>query len=163
MKYSLIYLVSSCILILYSCGGFKGRHSSTSGYYTFQTECLGTEYDGSVTVRSWGKGRNRIDAIEQAKKEAVRTILFKNMQNNNQPGCDQMIPLLNSENYLQTHSSFFNDFFKDGGIYLQFISNKDESIISKKRKSSDNEVTFGVVIRVKRSDLREYLLQNKIQ
>jgi hypothetical protein len=163
MKYSLIYLVSSCILILYSCGGFKGRHSSTSGYYTFQTECLGTEYDGSVTVRSWGKGRNRIDAIEQAKKEAVRTILFKNMQNNNQPGCDQMTPLLNSENYLQTHASFFNDFFKDGGIYLQFISNKDESIISKKRKSSNNEVTFGLVIRVKRSDLREYLIQNKIQ
>jgi hypothetical protein len=158
MKQTVLIACISIMLFSSSCKSNK----DASGYYSFQTECLGTEYDGSVTVRAWGKGRNRFDAVEQARKEAVRTILFKNMRNNNQPGCDQMIPLLNSENYLTTHSIFFNDFFKDGGTYLEFVSNKDEALMSKERKVAKNEVTFGVIIRVKRSELRNYLIHNKI-
>lgn len=158
MKYLLINVFCVFLLFSNSCTSSK----NVAGYYNFQTECLGTEYDGSVTVRSWGKGRNRFDAVEQAKKEAVRTILFKNMRNSNQPGCDQIIPLLNSENYLINHSKFFNDFFKDGGTYTQFVSNEDESFMSKSRNKSKNEVTFGVIVRVKRSELRDYLVENEI-
>ena len=29
------------------------------------------------TLRAWGRGKNRTDAIEQAKKNAVRDVLFK--------------------------------------------------------------------------------------
>lgn len=146
-------------LLLFSCNGLKRNNS---GFYTNQAECLGTEYDGSVTIRAWGKGKNRFDAIEQARKEAVKTILFTNMRNSSQPGCDLMIPLLNSENYLQTHSTFFNEFFKDAGPYEQFVSSKDEAIATKVRKKSKSEVTFGVVVRVKRSELKKYLTENKI-
>jgi len=158
-------LILSLIVILFAlsaCRNFKTPNSDTSGYYTYQTECLGSEYDGSVTVRAWGKGRNRKDAIEQAKKEAVRTILIINMRNSNQPGCDQITPLLNNENQLQTHADFFNNFFKDDGYYLKFISNKDETSKSKERKTSKSEVTYGVIIRVNRSELRKYLIENKV-
>jgi hypothetical protein len=161
MRY-IVFLLISITIFASSCSRYKSRHKGTSGYYSFQTECLGTEYDGSVTVRAWGKGRYRFDAIDQARKEAVKTILFKNMRNSSQPGCDLMIPLLNSENYLQTHATFFNEFFKDGGAYEQFVSRKDEALASKERKDAKKEATFGVVIRVKRSELRDYLIQNKI-
>jgi hypothetical protein len=161
MRY-LVFLLIGIMVFASSCSRYKSRHKGTSGYYAYQTECLGTEFDGSVTVRAWGKGRYRPDAIEQARKEAVRTILFKNMRNSSQPGCDLMIPLLNSENYLQTHVAFFNDFFKDDGPFSQFVSRKDEALASKERKDAKKEATFGVVIRVKRSALRDYLIQNKI-
>jgi hypothetical protein len=161
MRHLIIILISIALLTS-SCARYKSRHKGTAGYYSFQTECLGSEYDGSVTVRAWGKGRYRFDAIEQARKEAVRTILFKNMGNTKQPGCDIVIPLLNSENYLQTHASFFNEFFKDGGTYEQFVSRKDEAMASKERKDAKKEATFGVIIRVKRAELRNYLIQNKI-
>ncbi len=161
MKYLIIALIG-LVITTSSCSRYKSRHKGTAGYYTFQTECLGTEYDGSVTVRAWGKGRYRFDAIDQARKEAVKTILFKNMRNTNQPGCDIMVPLLNSENYLQTHAAFFNNFFKDDGAYADFVSRKDEALASKERKDAKKEATFGVVVRVKRAALRDYLIQNKI-
>ena len=41
-----------------------------------QTECISVEQDGSQTLRVWGKGRNRVDAVEQAKKNAVYEVLF---------------------------------------------------------------------------------------
>jgi hypothetical protein len=161
MKYLIIALIG-LVITTSSCSRYKSRHKGTAGYYTFQTECLGTEYDGSVTVRAWGKGRYRFDAVDQARKEAVRTILFKNMRSTNQPGCDIMVPLLNSENYLQTHAAFFNNFFKDDGAYADFVSRKDEALASKERKDAKKEATFGVVVRVKRAALRDYLIQNKI-
>jgi hypothetical protein len=161
MKY-LLFVSISIMIFASSCSRYNSRHKGTAGYYSFQTECLGTEYDGSVTVRAWGKGRYRFDAVDQARKEAVRTILFKNMRNSNQPGCDLAIPLLNSENYLQTHAAFFNDFFKDDGPYADFVSRKDEALASKERKDAKKEATFGVVVRVKRSALRDYLIKNKI-
>ena len=41
-----------------------------AGNYTYDTECIGVEGDGSQTVKGWGSGRNREDAVEQAKKMA---------------------------------------------------------------------------------------------
>ena len=53
------------------------KQKKTAGFYEYETECLGVEGDGSQTVRAHGKGRNREDAMEQAKKNAVKDILFK--------------------------------------------------------------------------------------
>ncbi len=47
-----------------------------AGNYNYKTECLGIELDGSITVKSWGNGRNRLDAVEQAKKNAINDVLF---------------------------------------------------------------------------------------
>ena len=54
--------------------------TTTSAYYDYEVECLGVELDGSQTVRVWGVGRNKKDAVEQAKKNAVRVVLFKGIQ-----------------------------------------------------------------------------------
>lgn len=61
------------LLILAGCSSKK----SVSSYHSFESECLGVELDGSETLRAWGRGKNRTDAIEQAKKNAVRDVLFK--------------------------------------------------------------------------------------
>lgn len=53
--------------------------TTTSAYYEYEVECLGVELDGSQTLRIWGVGRNKKDAVEQAKKNAVRIVLFKGM------------------------------------------------------------------------------------
>ena len=47
--------------------------AANAQFEKFETECLGIEGDGSQTLRAWGTGRNRADAVEQAKKNAVTT------------------------------------------------------------------------------------------
>ena len=50
------------LLILAGCSSKK----SVSSYHSFESECLGVELDGSETLRAWGRGKNRTDAIEQS-------------------------------------------------------------------------------------------------
>ena len=52
-------------LLLFSCTPQR----KISGNYSYKTECLGVEGDGTQTLLSWGAGRNRLDAVEQAKKK----------------------------------------------------------------------------------------------
>ena len=68
-----IYL-GSFFLVLYAC---TPQRKIAGNYNTYKTECLGVEGDGTQTLLTWGQGRNRFDAVEQAKKNAVKDVIFK--------------------------------------------------------------------------------------
>lgn len=63
MKIFRFLVVGVALLLLNSCRTTT-LISSESAYMSYETECLGTELDGSQTLRAWGKGKNRADAIE---------------------------------------------------------------------------------------------------
>ena len=52
---------------------------STASTSEFGAQNLGANLDGTVTLRSWGHGYNKGKAIENARKEAVRIIVFKGL------------------------------------------------------------------------------------
>lgn len=104
------------LLILAGCSSKK----SVSSYHSFESECLGVELDGSETLRAWGRGKNRTDAIEQAKKNAVRDVLFKGVVAGSRE-CS-VRPLITEVNAQERYASYFNDFFRDGGEYLKYVS-----------------------------------------
>ena len=60
--------------------------------YDHEVRCLGRELDGSLTLEAYGKGRNRFDASEQAKKEAVYSVIFKGIKAGN-GGCESLSPV----------------------------------------------------------------------
>lgn len=132
-----------------------------SGNYTHEIECMGSELDGSMTLKTWGKGKNRADALEQARKEALNAVLFVGIRNG-KPDCDTR-PILNAPNIRENKADYFNTFFKDGGKYKNFVSNKDESFGKKERaKERDGEVMFGFIIRVMRSELKKQMITDGI-
>jgi len=149
-------LFTSSLLLL----GCKAK-SKIGANYTHEVECLGSELDGSVTLKSWGKGKNRNDALEQAKKEAINAVLFTGIRNGKQE-CDSR-PLLNAPNIRENKADYFNNFFKDAGDYKKFASDKDESFGKKeKEKGRDGDVMYGYVIRVMRSDLKKQMITDGI-
>lgn len=132
-----------------------------SGNYTHEIECMGSELDGSMTLKTWGKGKNRADALEQARKEALNAVLFVGIRNG-KPDCDTR-PILNAPNIRENKADYFNTFFKDGGKYKNFVSKKDESFGKKERaKGRDGEVMFGFIIRVMRSELKKQMITDGI-
>ena len=135
---------------------------NTSGNYSKETECLGVEMDGSQTVKAWGFGNGKKDAIEQAKKTAVRDVLFKGIRSGKDE-CNQK-PVVNEVNAQEKYEDYFNKFFADGGAYTKFISMKDETIKmgAKDRKSATDGTQYGVVITVKRAELKKQLLADNI-
>lgn len=131
--------------------------------YQYKTECLGIEHDGSQTLKAWGNGRNRLDAVEQAKKNAVRDVIFKGITEGNK-GCN-IKPIIFEVNAEEKYENYFNSFFADGGAFKNFVSLKDEKIsdkISRDKKRTSETVTHGLIVRVLRAELKEKLQQDGI-
>jgi hypothetical protein len=160
MKY-FIYLKLPFIIaiLLISCNVQK----KIAGNYSYKTECLGIEMDGSQTVKAWGNGRNRWDAIEQAKKNAVRDVLFNGIYEGKQD-CEKR-PVIAEVNAQQKYEAYFNKFFADNGKYKNYVSLKDERIgqkISRDRKGARQSVTHGVVVQVLRAKLKQKMIEDGI-
>jgi hypothetical protein len=134
-----------------------------AGNYKFETECLGVEMDGSQTLKSWGEGKNNRDAIEQAKKIAVRDVIFKGIRNG-KSDCEPA-PLVGEVNAQKKYEYYFNKFFADGGDFKEFVTSQDQTIadaIFKDKKKADNGVQIGVIVRVLRIELKEKLIKDNI-
>ena len=134
-----------------------------AGNYTYKTECLGMEGDGSMTLLAWGSGRNRFDAVEQAKKNAVRDVIFKGIMDGK--GQCENRPLVPEVNANQKYEEYFVKFFVDKGPYLNFVSLKDERIddkVTRDRQGASKDVTNSVVVRVKRYELKQQFIKDGI-
>lgn len=131
------------------------QNNQSASLSQFETTCLGVEEDGSQTVRAWGLGRNKRDAVDQAKKNAVRDVIFSGIRSG-ADGCN-MRPLLNEVNARERHEDYFNKFFKDGGEYKKYVSDADEKRHSKDKKVNSINVRYGVTLRVMRTQLKEHL------
>lgn len=132
--------------------------TTTSAYQIYDPECLGVELDGSQTLRVWGVGRNKKDAVEQAKKNAVKAVVFSGIRNGIS-GCNTR-PVLMEVNAEEKYEDYFNVFFMDGGEYLKYISMKDEKRVNLFKKDKDKEksqhfVKYGITVRVLRSELKK--------
>lgn len=79
----------------------------------FATECLGEDMAGINTLRVWGKGKNRAEAIEQAKRNALRDIMFSGVFGGS--GSCTVRPLVTEVNAQEKYRDYFNAFFKEGG------------------------------------------------
>lgn len=156
----IIYNISAALLtltLIYSCGSSP---KTVGAHYSSETECLGAELDGSQTVRAWGTGRNKTDAVEQARKNAVRDVLFKGITKGT--GDCYAKPLILEVNAQEKYEYYFNTFFQDGGAYKAYVSNEDTRSGSSVSSSTSTQVKYGVVVRVLRSELKERLIADQI-
>lgn len=136
---------------------------STAGNYKYKTECMGVELDGSATLKAWGNGRNRADAVEQAKKNAVRDVIFHGISEGKSE-CNSK-PLIFEVNAEEKYEDYFNKFFADNGEFRNYISLRDERIfdkISRDKKGARESVTHGLIVRVLRAELKAKLIADGI-
>lgn len=152
------------IAISVNIADLAAQQRENAGNYPTESECLGVELDGSVTLKAWGTGRNRFDAVAQAKKNAVRDVLFKGITKGSQE-CNPR-PLIAEVNADTKYEDYFFKFFSDKiGTYKEFTSARDERLdytILRERKGGDKTSTYSVVVRVLRSELRQKLIADGI-
>lgn len=155
-----LYFTLILLFISYRHLAQKGIEGSN---YDYNCRCIGVELDGSVTLESYGKGRNYADASEQAQKNGVWAVIFYGIKEGN-GGCSSD-PLIFSPQPNIKHEEFFNSFFKDDGAYKSYVSLKDEKVrnkVSRNAKKGTEMQQRMVVVRVDRAGLKSYLKENKI-
>jgi hypothetical protein len=152
------------IFLLFVSGFTYGQKKNKSGAkYTYETKCMGTEMDGSLTLEAWGKGRNYKDATEQAKKNAVRDVILRGIKAGD-GGCNRD-PLIISPKAESRYEDYFAVFFADGGEYLEFVSTKDERVrnkVKRNKKKTKQMQQRMVVVRVDRLALKKKLKEDAI-
>jgi len=131
---------------------------------------VNVELDGSQTLKAYGMGRNWIDAATQARKNALRDVIFKGISSGSRE-C-QAKPILLEVNAEEKYRSYFNDFFLDRGPvrnvghYTQFVSLRDERFVQRitRRPGSQNadQDVYSVIVRVYREQLRQQLINDGI-
>lgn len=126
----------------------------------FRVVCLNSDLDGTYTVRAWGKGKNKKEAIEQARKNAAREIIFKGITNGN-PEL-QKRPIVTEVNAEEKYENYFNRFFADNGEYKQYTSLCDEKQFSRRKSANSTIENWGIVVRVNYDGLREQFKQDNI-
>ena len=130
----------------------------SAGAFAQETECISKELDGSLTLRVWGTGRNRTDALEQAKKQAVYDVLFKGVARGNTDY--NMRPIMTEVNARQRYQDYFDIFFMDRGEYRKYISMEDKRAGSTRTRRNYRDVTVGTTVRVLVPQLRARLKED---
>ena len=130
----------------------------SAGAFAQETECISKEMDGSLTLRVWGTGRNRTDALEQAKKQAVYDVLFKGVTRGNTDY--NMRPIMTEVNARQRYQDYFDIFFMDRGEYRKYISMEDKRAGSTRTRRNYRDVTVGTTVRVLVPQLRARLKED---
>ncbi|MEO7283125.1 hypothetical protein [Gelidibacter sp.] len=150
----LVYGLISGLLSFSSCSTPK----TMSGNYTFKTECIRTELDGSQSLIAWGNGGAKSDAIENAKKKAVRDVLFQGI-NEGKSDCN-LVPIILEVNAQKKYEAYFNKFFGNNGDYKGFVSVKKE--LKSIKVSVDKSVTYELEVSVLRAELKQKMISDGI-
>lgn len=156
-KIYLYWCLLTSMLVICACGSTK---SSLGAFNSFETEYLGSELDGSLTLRAWGEGSTRSDAVEQAMKNAVYDVVFKGITKGNNNYNQKALVL--SPNARENNETYFNRFFMDGGDYRKYVNRKDEKNNSVQTMENRQVYKYGITVRVNRTALKNRLQQDSI-
>ena len=155
MKLKSITTLAATGLMLLALPSCTTSQSTVAAYQGTQIECMGVEHDGSQTLRVTASGRNKADAVEQAKKNAVREVIFYGIRHG-QKGCN-MRPIVTEVNAEEKYEKYFNIFFADGGEYLKYVSIADERNRSRTKAQAKSFVSYTITVRVLRAELKDRL------
>ena len=148
-----------CMYAAVICGCYTQKPTQLSSYFEGEPEFLNTEFDGSITMRTYGQGKNNKDAHSQALKNALYMVIFKGVKSN-EPST--MLPLVLQANAREDHEEFFNKFFSDGGAYTRFVSLKDMAKRSDVKEYNAIQMKKTLTVTVDKPKLKKYLIKNKI-
>lgn len=161
---SLLKSISFIAVALLSCAiagcGKKATVMQAPAYTNMSTVCLNQNGDGSLTVRAWGRGTNQADAIEQARKNALTTVLFDGFPTGVQGA--ERLPLVTEVNARERYDYYFTPFFKDGGQYRKYVKENKKSGESRMKGETKSMEGYGVVLDVDRAALKAQLIKDGI-
>tara|TARA_B110000977_G_scaffold197892_1_gene281552 strand:- start:1159 stop:1635 length:477 start_codon:yes stop_codon:yes gene_type:complete len=149
-KLSLLFF--TVIISIPVLGQSSKDQKKSSSYHDFETECLENTFDGSYIFYSWGKGSNKNEAIDQAKRNVLNDIFFKGVNK----GC-KLNPLIIDVNGEYKYKSYIYSFFQKD--YNDFVT------IEKSPKNlfrSEQQTTYGVKVRINRETLKQKLIKDNI-
>ena len=144
-------------VLFVSCGTHK-----TIAYSRSEPVCIASELDGSYTLRVEGRGRNAGSAYEEAGKQALYAILFSDVRWPNGPRKKIDSVFLLKQRAYEQNKAYFDNFFRDGGDYTQYISMKEKRDLSSIYTRTNAQTVCTTTVCVFKSQLEQRLISDGI-
>lgn len=157
-----IWIITILLTITFTrCATQKQFKSMWKSPYNIEVETLGVGEDGTKLVKVWANARKPEQAIIKAEKNAVAAAIFKGFPAGN--GAEKSPSICRDKNALEEHKAFFEDFFKPGGKYLQFVNRTNDGMPGgKDRIKMKKGYEIAVKASIAYNNLRQYLEEEQI-
>lgn len=120
LKVSLFIALAFLVISSINAQNRKERKILYNSQYNYEIEPVGVGQDGTKVFKVWGYGKEVGDAVMNAKEAAVAACIFKGLPGG--AGSAPTPPICSEPNVEVTKADYFENFFKVGGKYLQFIA-----------------------------------------
>ena len=138
--------------------GSLSVQSSQAKWSYYQTECVSLNTDAYVVIRIWNTKKGLKYKMENARKEAIHSILYAGIAGGN--GCSTQPALLNTPEDRTNFKTIEKRFFSKKGEWARFTRDATENSFGTKNVVSATCKIYQVSIG--RKDLRKYLEEKKI-
>jgi hypothetical protein len=143
--------------LLFGCKTSQQAADRDTQQFRYEAEALDLGSQGAYQLKVWTYSKNPDTAIEQAKKNAVHSVIFKGFTGKAGVIAGRK-PLVSNAALETERADYFKPFFETGGKYQQFVSLVNNgAIASGDRLKIGKEYKIGVVISVNVNTLRSEL------
>ena len=123
-----------------------------------QTECFSIQTSGYVTVSIWNPSRGSSYKLTDARKDAVRSILYSGLSGSD--NCQTQPKFLRAFDEEENFSKIQKEFFSKRGDWTKFT--RSSSLSGPSPKSIDNPNWKVYNIEIAKQDLRVYLEKRNV-
>jgi hypothetical protein len=152
MKTTRIIIVLALLAGCYTTSALAQKKEDFS-IGNYEVQFIRTGVEGTILFKIFSYGKNYDKALENAKPDAVKAVIFKGI-----PGSDLMRPMVKEYEISTSQRDFFEDFFSSG-YYLNFVSISGDGSVDPRDvlKIKRRQYKVGVVVSVQKNNLRKYL------
>jgi len=149
-----IFLVLAVVSMQVCLADKQKKADAETAKFRYDIEYARPSGDGMCQVKVWSYSKKSRIAAEQCRKNAVHGIIFKSYTTGDGRAASQR-PLVKDPSVQESKAEFFEDFFRDGGSYRQFVSAVTDG--SQEIVKVGKQYKVGVVVTVSKDQLRKYL------
>ena len=150
-SYVMLLTMLAGMLVMSSCGVKRSQ-----AYYDQSTQVLSANYDGSYVLRVQVRARNAAVGFADAKRQAVRDVIFKGAKAASN-GISDLKPLVFDMNAQEKHEDYFNAFFEDKGAWNNYCSLQDRRTNTSSFERTNTQMVQTVTVTVDRAGLKRRL------
>ena len=151
----LCFVFCTCFGVFCAEAGAKTKADKQTIEYRYEVENFAKKADKSYELRIWTYSKKAVVAMEQCKKNAVHTVVFKGIpasKDGRTPG----IKALFADNISSDNQKiFFDAFFADGGDYMRFVTETSQGLNEVIKIGKEYKLGIRVIINV--PALRQHL------
>ncbi|MDA3865730.1 MAG: hypothetical protein PF489_03150 [Salinivirgaceae bacterium] len=141
---------------LFGCAAKKETVITYGSQHNVDAEIISVGNDGTKMIKAWGFGKTPELALIHAKRNAVIAAVSHGFPAGG--GSGKVGPIVKEDGADTKHKVFFDEFYKDGGKWLQYVNSKNVGMPSgSDRLKLEDGYKVAASVSIEFDALRKYL------